>query len=223
VSCLLSPEPAAKSANCRYRGQTVLAVGAHPSDIEMGIGGNAARLARDGARLVLVVASIPDRYERRLEEAWGSASLLGGELHVLLNHGCSRVEDHKSYEVQEKMDELVRRIRPAAVFTHGEAELDRDREMVHHACLASQKLHPFDCFFYSHEAARSDMSRFDPKMFVDVSTTFALKMQAINIYAGRSVDRTSEPGFIRETAREYGRRAGVAYAEALQVGRMLLV
>src|SRR4051812_17243651 len=83
----------------RYAGKTVLAIGAHPDDLEIGIGGMLAHLKRAGAHTVMAVASIPTDYEIRLAEARRGAEILGAELRVVMEGGCRRIEDVKSYEL----------------------------------------------------------------------------------------------------------------------------
>ena len=51
----------------------VVAFGAHPDDIEIGMGGTIARHARMGDRLVMVVAAIPSHREMRRLEAEATA------------------------------------------------------------------------------------------------------------------------------------------------------
>ena len=48
--------PQTQSLASRYSGKTVVAIGAHPDDLEIGIGGTLAKLRRDGARVVMVVS-----------------------------------------------------------------------------------------------------------------------------------------------------------------------
>src|SRR5687768_5027114 len=91
----------------RYKGQTVLAVGAHPDDIEIGIGGTVARLKDIGARVVMLVGCIPTEYEKRVVEAEKSAKILGAELRFMFNHGCARVEDAKTYNIVKILDDLM--------------------------------------------------------------------------------------------------------------------
>ncbi|HWM43722.1 MAG TPA: hypothetical protein VNP36_14905, partial [Burkholderiales bacterium] len=47
----------------RYGGRTVLAIGAHPDDLELAIGGTLARLARESSRVVMAVVSIPADFD----------------------------------------------------------------------------------------------------------------------------------------------------------------
>src|SRR5262245_58746159 len=103
----IEAERADRSLTSRYAGRTVLAIGAHPDDLEIGIGGTLARLSRAGARVVMVIASIPSNYEIRLAEAKSGARILGADLRVLLNGGrCCRVEDLKTYELVNLFDGL---------------------------------------------------------------------------------------------------------------------
>ena len=61
----------------RYAGKTVLAVGAHADDVELAVGGTIARLRRGGARVVMVVVSLPGDYKQRMGEAKSAAEILG--------------------------------------------------------------------------------------------------------------------------------------------------
>ena len=55
--------PLGRSLASRYAGQTVIAIGAHPDDLEIGIGGMLAKLQLIGARVIMCVASIPKDFE----------------------------------------------------------------------------------------------------------------------------------------------------------------
>jgi LmbE family N-acetylglucosaminyl deacetylase len=72
----------------RYGGRTVLAIGAHPDDVELAIGGMLARLSRESARVVIAVVSIPTDFATRHAEAQRAAEILGCELRILVDDGC---------------------------------------------------------------------------------------------------------------------------------------
>jgi LmbE family N-acetylglucosaminyl deacetylase len=212
-----------RSVSSRYSGQTVLVIGAHPDDIEIGIGGTVAQLKQDGARVVMAIGCIPTQYEKRMAESRRAADILGGELRFLYNHGCSRIEDVKMYDVVKKIDDLIVELNPAALLSHGSADFHKDHQVIYNACLASQRLKFLDFFCYYPTACRPVPVNFHPQAYVDISGTIDAKMGAINAHQTQFLDRELETEFIRDIAREQGRMAGVPFAEALQVVRMLLL
>jgi LmbE family N-acetylglucosaminyl deacetylase len=203
----------------RYAGRTVLAVGAHADDVELAVGGTMARLRRGGARVVMVVISLPGDYKTRLREAQHAAEILGCELRVLMADGTKRIEDLKSYELVAMIDREVKELAPAAMLTHGPSEFHRDHVLVHEACVSSQRLRYFDFFTYHPNFCRPVPVAFHPRAYVDITET---KMRAIEAHQSQFKCRGLGIDIYRDIARLNGRMVGVQYAEGLDVGRMLL-
>lgn len=205
-----------------YAGKTVLAVGAHPDDLELGVGGTIALLARAGARVVMAVASVPNNLESRIVEAREGAFLLGAESRIITADRCSRVEDLKVYELVERIDRLICELEPVAVLSHGPANFHRDHLLVYNACLAAQRLRFFDFFCYNPTSSRPFPIPFRPQAFVDITSTLEVKMRAIKVHSSQFGCRGLALDYHRDVARQYGRLSGVRYAEGLEVMRLKL-
>jgi LmbE family N-acetylglucosaminyl deacetylase len=206
----------------RYSGKTVLAVGAHADDVELAVGGTLARLRRGGARVVMVVVSLPGDYRQRMAEAREAAEILGCELRVLMGDATKRIEDLKSYELVAMIDREVHELAPAAMLTHGPAEFHRDHVLVHEACVSSQRLRYFDFFTYQPNFCRPVPAPFHPRAYVDITDTIEAKMRAIAAHQSQFKCRGLGLEIYRDIARLNGRMVDVQYAEGLDVGRMLL-
>jgi len=206
----------------RYGGRTVLAIGAHPDDLELAIGGTLARLAREAVRVVMAVVSIPADYATREAEAQRAAKILGCELRILVESSCCRIDDMKPYQLVGMLDAVVRDTQPAAVLTHSSNEFHRDHIAVHNACLSTQRLKSFDFFHFSPTMTRAVPVTFHPRAYIDISTTIELKMQAIEAHLSQFGGRGLDSEMYRDLARLNGRMVGVKYAEGVDVSRMLL-
>ncbi|HET7671803.1 MAG TPA: PIG-L deacetylase family protein [Burkholderiales bacterium] len=205
----------------RYAGRTVLAVGAHADDIELAVGGTMARLRRAGARVVMLVVSLPGEHKVRRREAQEAAKILGCELRVLMDD-ARRIEDMKSYELVARIDREVRELEPAAMLTHGASEFHRDHVLVHQACVSSQRLRYFDFFTYQPNFCRPVPIAFHPRVYVDITDSIDTKMRAIEAHESQFKCRGLGTEMYRDIARMNGRMVGVKYAEGLDVARMLL-
>jgi LmbE family N-acetylglucosaminyl deacetylase len=206
----------------RYAGATVLAIGAHPDDLELAVGGTLARLARGGSRVVMAIVSIPADPETRRPEAERAAEILGCELRFLVEDGGRRIDDIKTYQLVGMLDALVRELKPAALLTHSASEFHRDHIAVHNASLSTQRLNAFDFFHFNPTMCRPVPVAFYPRAYVDVSETIETKMRAIEAHASQFGARGLDTEMFRDIARLNGRMVGVKYAEGLDVGRMLL-
>lgn len=204
----------------KYAGATILAVGAHPDDLELGCGGTLARLSRAGARVVMVVASIPSSLRSRRAEAIKAAEILGCEVRFLTPNRCSRVEDLKTHQLVGMIDALVRELQPAAMFSHCLANLHLDHKLVNEACMASQRLRYFDIFCYSPTSCHAVNIAFYPHAYIDISDTIEVKMRAIRVHSSQFDSRGLNTERYREADGRMGRIVGVDYAEGVEVVRM---
>jgi N-acetylglucosamine malate deacetylase 1 len=218
---LLVARKAARSFASRYAGRTVLAVGAHPDDIELGIGATIALLARSGARVVMAVCSIPQNYDTRRLEALDAAGILGCELRILMDGGSRRIEDVKTYQLVGLIDDLVREVQPAAMLTHGSTDFHGDHVAVHHASVPAQRLHPFDFYCYLPTMVRPVPVPFQPRAYIDVSATIETKIAAIAAHKSQFSSRGISYDYYRDIAHLNGVMCGVGYAEGLDIGRIV--
>ena len=119
--------------------KTVLAIGAHPDDIEIGCGGTISVLLDKGYRILpLVVTSgeegdLHDSKEqlgdRRESEARSSAAALGASDVIFLHEPDGLTNYSKGAKI--KLISVLRELRPEIVFTHSSSDHFPDHQIVH--------------------------------------------------------------------------------------------
>lgn len=212
----------------------VLAVGAHPDDIELGCGGTLLALPSSGRSFGLLdltrgEAGTRGTPETRAVEAAEAARILGARFREGLDLGDGGLRTDREAELA--IIDVIRRRRPRLVM----AQLPDDRHADH---VRAGRL-VTEATFYAglrslvtaHPAHRPQhvvyfLSSFaaEPTFLVDVSAFFDRKLEAIRAYrsqffdAGASGPETyvSTQGFfegITSRAQAFGRIANVAYAE----------
>ncbi len=221
-ACDTEVRPASQSFVNRYAGKSVLAIGAHPDDLEIGLGGTLAKLQRNGSHVVMCVASIPKDFDVRLAEAKRGADILGCELKLLMDDGPRRLEDVKTCDLVEMLDAAIREYRPAAVFTHSKVDFHNDHLLIYQASLPTQRHGYFDFFSYHPTNCRPVPIAFHPTAYVDVTETIDAKMHSITAHASQFGGRGLDTEMYREFAHMQGRMIGAPYAEGLDVMRMVL-
>src|SRR5690554_1856983 len=102
----------------------VIAVGAHPDDVEIACGGTLAKLVRQGYRVGIVDLTDGEPTpnspgpEVRLAEAEAAAKVLG--IHKRINLGLTNRRLFDSFEARVALGKVFRRYRPRLVLGFGE-------------------------------------------------------------------------------------------------------
>jgi bacillithiol biosynthesis deacetylase BshB1 len=228
---------AAKVLRQADQGLDLLAVGAHPDDVELGCGGTLARFSREGLRVGILdltegeLASRGSRASRR-REARAASRVLGVAARVNLRLTDGAI-DASAPGALKAMVRSLRRLRPRVLALPWTVTRHPDHQQTGRlgeraAFMAGLQRYPVRLpphrpglvIYYMEQRP------FQPSFVLDVSRDHATKMQAIGCYttqfavgddAPAGPDTfISRPEFLEELEardRHYGALAGVRYAE----------
>ncbi|CAG0931128.1 N-acetyl-alpha-D-glucosaminyl L-malate deacetylase 1 [Planctomycetaceae bacterium] len=215
----------------------LLAIGAHPDDVEMTSGGWLCQAARQGYRtgiLHLTRGEMGTRGtpEQREREAKAAAKALGCRL--LEFAGMRDGFIHAGDEAVRVLVDLLRRLAPKIVIAPYMQCHHPDHEAAAELCIKAVHfagLRGYVTEFPHHRVKRLVHARysqhFEPSFFVDISGVIEKKRAAIECYSsqfepaqdatGESLTRMSRAGFVDQFLSgnaQMGLRAGCAWAEA---------
>lgn len=196
--------------------ERVLAVGAHPDDVEIGVGGILLAHRQSGDPVTVLTLSHGARGgdgPARAAEAARAAALLGARL-VLEDLADTRIpEGDPTVGILER---VIRDARPTVVYTHSLADLHQDHRNTHRAVMVAARQVP-SVYCYESPSATVD---FRPVRFVAVEAHMAGKLAAIAAYSSQTEVRSYlEPELISATGRYWGRYGASRYCEPLEVIR----
>ncbi|MET0909211.1 MAG: PIG-L family deacetylase, partial [Ilumatobacteraceae bacterium] len=195
-------------------GQSVLAVGAHPDDVEIGVGGIlAAHRAQGDTVTILTLSSgaVGGDEVQREEESRAAAQLLGADI-VFARLADTRLAQEPG--LVSAIEGAVRDVQPDIVYTHGSADLHQDHAAAHHATMvACRRI----ARVYGYQSPSSTVA-FAPKRFIPIDAHLETKLAAIACYSSQTEVRDYlADDLLTATARYWGRFTNVRYAEPLEV------
>lgn len=198
--------------------ERVLAVGAHPDDVEIGVGGILAGHQEMGDDITILTLSHGQRggdKAARAAESQHAASLLGATLRLF------DLEDTLIPESGPTLDAIeatVRDIDPTIVYTHTLNDLHQDHRNVHRASMVAARGVP-SLYCYESPSATVD---FRPVRFMPIDRMVERKLQLIAAYDSQAGIRSYlAPDLVRATSRYWGRFGNreVDHCEPLEVVR----
>jgi len=196
--------------------EVVLAVGAHPDDVEIGVGGILASHRAAGDQVVILTLSRGAKggvADDRQHESLRSAELLGARLFL---------EDLVDTEIANTgptvaiIERVVREVNPTIVYTHSSHDRHQDHRAVHDATIvATRSVDTVACF-----QSPSSTVDFRPTRFVSIDGYTDKKLELLACFQSQANIRSYlEPDFVLATARYWSRFGRGHSCEPLEVVR----
>ena len=197
--------------------QTVLAIGAHPDDVEISIGGTLIRHVADGNRVIeLVMTDGESGGEKgvRIAEAERGAKLVGA---TLLRGQLPDGFLSDAHETVAVIASAVETYVPSVIYVHTRHDVHQDHRATYDAAMSAARTVPT---VYCYQSPSSTVN-FCPTRFVDIGDYLDLKMELINLYRSQTTTRLYlAEDMIRATARYWGRYAVRRFVEPLEIIRL---
>ncbi|MGW1227003.1 PIG-L family deacetylase [Streptomyces sp. NPDC001478] len=196
---------------------SMLVVGAHPDDVEIGAGGTIHRRVDEGwdvTVLTLSQGAAGGDPERRGAEAHRAAEAMGARLVMKDLPDGHMTDDSGTVRI---IEEVVADVRPDVVLVHSANDTHQDHRAVHRATLvACRQVQRLACY-----QSPSATVGYHPNRFIDLrETDVKAKLAAIGAHHSQAASRWYlDEDLLRSTARYWGRFTQTRYAEPLEVIR----
>ncbi len=191
----------------------VLAVGAHPDDIELGCGGTLLRHRDVGDMvwmLVMTGGELGAGAQRgRIAEAQQAANVIGADLllgkfydgQIPLNSDAVNV-----------VEDAINRHNIDTVYVHSPSDAHQDHLLVSRATIAAARKLNRILFYQS-----PSTTEFNPTVFLDITKYLDRKLEALKCHKSQlDGSITVDLDVVRSTAHYWGSRGKLPYAEAFE-------
>ena len=199
----------------------ILALGAHPDDIEYGCGGTFLKFARKGENIYLMVLTRgefggdPEKRQKEQEEAM---KLLG--VKKIFWGGYVDTELPNERIIITHIDKIIKEVGPDEVYVNYIDDIHQDHRTLAECTLAATR-YIKRVFFYEDYTSNN----FEPDIFIDIEDVLEEKQKLIQVYASQVAKsyptKLDMVESVRATANFRGFQGKVKYAEGFKAFRFL--
>ena len=206
--------------------QGIIAIGAHPDDIELGCGASLAKLSKEGFDIFAVVLSSGSKgnplNQNRVQETSQALSSLG-----VTQTFCLNFEDTKLalnlhdiiITLENTLEDLSVRSNIERIYTMFEEDRHQDHRAIYDASIvAFRKVSQILCY-----ETPSSGTYFNPKVFEQIDEiSLEKKIKALNYHQSQMHRSYMSDDFIRSVATFRGQQAGFSLSEGFVPYKMVL-
>ncbi len=204
-----------------FKEKIILAIGAHPDDIELGCSGYLMK-AREGSAKVYGLTltkgergKVNRKGKRELEQKKAAQSM-GYDDFWILDFPDTRLKDHLK-EVQDVIEQKIKKTGANVVLTHTPIDIHSDHQAVFEATKeAARNVKELLCY-----EDVSTPNEFVPNYYVDISDYIKDKLNLISFHRTQERKVYMDPEAIKGRAAHRGIQSGTYFAEAFRVHKIL--
>ncbi len=200
----------------------ILAIGAHPDDIEFGCGGSLIKYADRGHHLFLLIMTegglgAPNRI--RKAEQLDAQEILGIRRIFWGNYEDTYLEVNK--DVINQVENVITEIRPDFIFCHFPDDTHQDHRHLAQVVISATR-YIRNVLFYEGPTTQN----FDPQIFIKISDTLDRKIKALEAHRSQiektNIEDLTIIELARSTANFRGTQGRVKFAEAFNALRLFI-
>ena len=199
----------------------ILAVGAHPDDIEIGCGGTLIKYVKAGHKVHLFIlsdGSFGGDSDVRRREQLKAARIMGAKSVCWGNLVDTEIVNNR--ELIVKIDEMIAGVKPDVVFLNYHQDVHQDHRAVALAGIPATR-YVKEVLYYEVPTTL----RFEPYIFVDIKDVLGKKLSLLKAHASQVKKTRVENQTILESARSCANFRGfqgrVKYAEGFMAVRLM--
>ena len=192
----------------------ILAIGAHPDDVEFGCSGSLAKFRAEGNQINILTLSLGNfggDPQIRKAEAYNAAELQGANLYV---GNLADTKISNGLETINLIDSIIQKTAPTHVYTHSFHDSHQDHRCTYQATVTACR-GITNLFSYLSPSSTVD---FRPNTFINIDNYINKKLQIIAVHKSQMSTRPYlQPEMIVATAKYWGRFASYSLVEPMEV------
>lgn len=199
----------------------ILAIGAHPDDIEIGCAGTLLKYVQKGHNVFLLIMScgeVGGDPKVRKQEQENSAEAMGAKKLYWAEFKDTQITDDKA--LINAAENVINEVNPQMVFINYAYDVHQDHRAIAKACLSATR-YIKEVLYYEVPTTQN----FNPDIFVDIGDVLDEKLNLLKIHASQvnrtRIENLSILEIAQSCANFRGFQGRVKYAEGFKPVRIL--
>jgi LmbE family N-acetylglucosaminyl deacetylase len=203
--------------------QNILAIGAHPDDIEYGCLGLLLKQKKLNSKISLFVASVGSKGDlssglARKQESMNALSVLSPE-HVFFREE-SGIAHNNLEPLLDTLFQFIQKVQPDLILTMSQHDTHQEHQNLHTISMAAARRSSASILCYS---ILSNTLKFSPTVFVDVKDEMVAKKEALQKHISQRGKYYMSDEYLEIFhSHKYASLHGLRYCEAYEVERLLI-